>query len=134
MGAALEASGRDIEYSCSWPAYINGGNETLQPFAEFINDGCNGWRNWHDIQCSWDSLSSIIDHWGEYGDSLVPFAGPGHWHDMDMLLIGSNCVSTEEERTQMAIWYVGGDAMPTTATRITDSLTHLHIELFNDSR
>lgn len=24
MGAALEASGRDIVYSCSWPAYING--------------------------------------------------------------------------------------------------------------
>ena len=27
MGAALEASGRDIVYSCSWPAYI-GSNET----------------------------------------------------------------------------------------------------------
>jgi hypothetical protein len=71
MGAALEASGRDITYSCSWPAYINGGNETLQPFAEFINDGCNLWRNWHDIQCNWGSLSSIIDHWGDYGKSLV---------------------------------------------------------------
>ena len=45
MGAALEASGRDIVYSCSWPAYINGGNESLQPFGEFINDGCNLWRN-----------------------------------------------------------------------------------------
>jgi len=103
MGAALEATGRPIEYSCSWPAYINGGNETKQPFATFIEYGCNGWRNWDDIQCNWHSLGSIIDHWGEYGETLQPFAGPGHWHDMDMLLIGNGCVTHAEEMTQMAI-------------------------------
>jgi alpha-N-acetylgalactosaminidase len=106
MGAALEASGRDIVYSCSWPAYINGGNESKQPFAEFINDGCNLWRNFYDIQCNWNSLSVIIEHWGEYGESLVPYAGPGHWHDMDMLLIGANCITEDEEKTQMAIWSI----------------------------
>ena len=37
---------------------------------------------------------------------LAPFAGPGHWHDPDMLLIGNGCVSLEEERTQMAIWSI----------------------------
>ena len=42
----------------------------------------------------------------QYGESLVPYAGPGHWHDMDMLLIGSHCVTEEEERTQMAIWSI----------------------------
>ena len=103
MGAALEATGRPIEYSCSWPAYINGGNETKQPFATFIEYGCNGWRNWNDIQCNWHSLGSIIDHWGDYGLTLQPFAGPGHWHDMDMLLIGNGCVTHAEEMTQMAI-------------------------------
>ena len=111
MGAALQASGRDIVYSCSWPAYINGGNETLQPFGEFINDGCNLWRNWHDIQCSWGSLGSIIDHWGDYGPSLVPAAGPGHWHDMDMLLVGSHCVTEAEERTQMAVWSISASPL-----------------------
>jgi hypothetical protein len=40
MGQALQASGRDIVFSCSWPAYI-GANETIKPFAEFISDG--GW-------------------------------------------------------------------------------------------
>eukprot|EP01051_Picozoa_sp_SAG22_P011821 SAG22_NODE_1173_length_5253_cov_4.401436_3_plen_329_part_00 len=103
MGAALEASGRPIEYSCSWPAYINGGNESIQPFTTFIEYGCNGWRNWHDIQCSSGSLMSIVDHWGDYGLALQPFAGPGHWHDMDMLLIGNGCISHAEEMTQMAI-------------------------------
>ncbi|CAE8645823.1 unnamed protein product, partial [Polarella glacialis] len=63
MGSALEASGRPITYSCSWPAYI-GDNESTKPFGEFIMDGCNLWRNWNDIDCSWNSLSSIIDHWG----------------------------------------------------------------------
>jgi alpha-N-acetylgalactosaminidase len=87
MGAALEASGRDIVYSCSWPAYI-GDNESTKPFNTFIMDGCNLWRNWDDIQCDWGSLSSIIDHWGDYGSVLAPWAGPGHWHDADMLLIG----------------------------------------------
>ena len=32
MGAALEASGRDMVYSCSWPAYI-GSNESVKPFG-----------------------------------------------------------------------------------------------------
>ncbi len=64
MGAALEASGRDIVYSCSWPAYINNKNDSLQPFGTFIMDGCNLWRNYYDIQCHWASLEDIIDHWG----------------------------------------------------------------------
>ncbi len=106
MGAALEATGRPIVYSCSWPAYINQGNETRQPFGTFIMDGCNLWRNWDDIQCGWGSLSSIIDHWGDYGSALAPWAGPGHWHDADMLLIGNGCITEDEERTQMAIWSI----------------------------
>jgi len=125
MGAALQASGRDIEYSCSWPAYINGNNETKQEatFVKMINYGCNGWRNFDDIQCNWASLGSIIDHWGDYALSLQPFSGPGHWHDMDMLLIGAisggydggklgeRCVSLEEEKTQMAIWSISASPL-----------------------
>jgi Alpha galactosidase A/Alpha galactosidase C-terminal beta sandwich domain len=105
MGAALEATGRDIVYSCSWPAYI-GDNETEKPFDTFIMDGCNLWRNWDDIQCDWGSLGSIIDHWGDWGSVLAPWAGPGHWHDPDMLLIGNGCITADEERTQMAIWSI----------------------------
>ena len=49
-------------------------------------------RNWDDIQCSWDSLASIIDHWGDYGAVLQQWAGPGHFNDPDMLLIGNEYV------------------------------------------
>jgi hypothetical protein len=102
MGAALESTGRDIVYSCSWPAYI-GDNETQKPFGAFVMDGCNLWRNWWvrlwgttgpppppphththhapsnrhcraDIQCGWGSLSSIINRKGRM---LHP---PPSWH------------------------------------------------------
>merc|ERR1711920_140277 len=88
-----------------------------------INYGCNGWRNYRDIQCRWSSLGDIIDHWGHYGSSLQPFAGPGHWHDMDMLLIGAisgghdggtkgqRCVSLVEEQTQMAMWSISASPL-----------------------
>ena len=63
MGKALQASGRAIVFSCSWPAYL-GSNETAKPFDEIAAAGCHLWRNYNDIQCSWQSLSTIIDHWG----------------------------------------------------------------------
>merc|ERR1712107_850350 len=110
MGTALQSSGRNITYSCSWPAYL-GSNETSKPFGDMIDAGCNGWRNWNDIQCRWGPASSIIDHWGDYGEVLVRWAGPGHWHDMDMLLIGAGCLTAEEERTQMAIWAISASPL-----------------------
>jgi hypothetical protein len=105
MGAALNATGRNITYSCSWPAYL-GDDEAVKPFAEMIAMGCNLWRNWHDIQCSSESLFSIIDHFGDYGLALAPWAGPGHWHDPDQLLVGAGCLTEDEERSQMAIWAI----------------------------
>lgn len=114
MGHAMQASGRDMVYSCSWPAYL-GSNETSKPFEAMIAAGCNLWRNWHDIQGNWGSVSSIIDHWGDYGKILQATAGPdgpygGHWHDMDMLLIGEHelggmpGITFEEGRTQFGMW------------------------------
>lgn len=105
MGAALQATGANITYSCSWPAYL-GGNESTKPFAAMIKAGCNSWRNWVDIQCSYGSMAMIIEHWGFYSSALTPFAGPGHWHDPDMLLIGNGCLTEAEEQTQMAIWSI----------------------------
>ena len=105
MGAALQATGANITYSCSWPAYL-GGNESAKPFAAMIAAGCNSWRNWEDIQCDYGVMAAIIGHWGEYAAVLQKWAGPGHWHDPDMLLIGNGCLTTAEEQTQMAIWSI----------------------------
>ena len=58
MGSGLQATGREIVYSCSWPAYL-GGNESAKPWAAMIAAGCNSWRNWEDIQCDWGVLSAV---------------------------------------------------------------------------
>lgn len=105
MGAALNATGRPFGYSCSWPAYL-GDDESTKPFDKFIAAGCNLWRNWDDIQDNWASLASIIDHWGDYSAVLSKAAGPGHWNDPDMLLIGTSGITTVEAQTQMAIWAI----------------------------
>jgi len=36
----------------------------------------------------------------------VPTAGPGHWNDPDMLIIGNFGLSYEQSKTQMAIWAI----------------------------
>eukprot|EP01046_Picozoa_sp_COSAG06_P096453 COSAG06_NODE_42556_length_380_cov_1.427046_1_plen_74_part_10 len=48
MGSAIGECGRNMSYSCSWPAAL-GNNESAKPFAAMTADGCNLWRNWHDI-------------------------------------------------------------------------------------
>jgi hypothetical protein len=109
FGSDLLSSGRDIVYSCSWPAYL-GDNETSKPFQAMIDGGCNLWRNWDDIDNKWSSVLSIIDHWGDYCESLKPYAGPGHWHDMDMILVGDDhynfTMNEDQSRTQMTIWSI----------------------------
>mmetsp|Transcript_35400 Transcript_35400/g.101728 ORF Transcript_35400/g.101728 Transcript_35400/m.101728 type:complete len:488 (+) Transcript_35400:51-1514(+) len=109
MGAALQASGRNITYSCSWPAYL-GLNESAKPWEAMVEAGCNLWRNWRDIDNSWASVSSIIDHWGDFSEALQEAAGIGHWNDMDMILAGDDhygrLLSVEEAKTQMTIWSI----------------------------
>jgi alpha-N-acetylgalactosaminidase len=102
----LNATGRPIMYSCSWPAYDGNMDYHLLP------PHCNLWRNWRDIQCNWGSVRSIIDHWGSMSH-WIEFAGPGHWNDPDQLMIGMKRsypwigeLTEAESRTQMGIWAI----------------------------
>ena len=76
MSTALKNSGRDIVFSLSNNA----------PF-EKVNDWVrlsNMYRTGPDIKDSWTSLyntSFVLDKWS-------PFAGPGHWSDADMMILG----------------------------------------------
>jgi len=55
-----------------------GDDESKKPFGALMDAGCNLWRNWvPDIQCSWKSLSSTIDHFGDYGEVLQLVQGTG---------------------------------------------------------
>ncbi|XP_043931266.1 alpha-N-acetylgalactosaminidase [Protopterus annectens] len=104
MTIALNATGRPIAYSCSWPAYEGG----LPPKVNytFLGDICNLWRNYDDIQDSWDSVLEIIDWFFGNQDNLQPFAGPGKWNDPDMLIVGDFSLSREESKSQMALWAI----------------------------
>lgn len=104
FGFHLNRTGRKMVYSCSWPVYqiYNG----MQPNFTAIIEHCNLWRNFDDIQDSWASLESIIDYYGNNQDVIVPNAGPGHWNDPDMLIIGNFGLSYEQSKVQMAMWAI----------------------------
>uniref|UniRef100_A0A8C5PXT7 Alpha-galactosidase n=1 Tax=Leptobrachium leishanense TaxID=445787 RepID=A0A8C5PXT7_9ANUR len=104
MSSALNATGRQILYSCSWPAYEGG----LPPKVNYTQLGniCNMWRNYGDIQDSWASVLDIIKWYAVNQDVLQPTAGPGHWNDPDMLITGDFGLSYEQSKAQLAIWAI----------------------------
>ncbi|XP_039295186.1 alpha-N-acetylgalactosaminidase [Nilaparvata lugens] len=104
FGYHLNRTGKAMVYSCSWPVYqIYAGT---QPNFTKIIENCNLWRNFDDIQDSWASLESIIDYYGNNQDNIIPNAGPGHWNDPDMLIIGNFGLSYEQSKVQMAMWAI----------------------------
>jgi len=102
MYDALRNSGRDIVYSLS--------NST--PFATIAETSkvSNAWRTGGDIRDEWKSLKSRLfsqDKWAQY-------AGPGHWNDPDMMVVGvlgwnapekhSTKLTPDEQYTHMSAW------------------------------
>jgi alpha-galactosidase len=77
MGQALRATGRPIVYSaCEW-----GHNK---PWEWAASAGCHLWRTTGDIEDSWESMEKI----GFAQDGKQASAGPNHWNDPDMLVVG----------------------------------------------
>lgn len=78
MGQALRATRRPILFSiCEWG--IN------KPWKWGAAVGGHMWRTTGDIVDSWDSIVHIGF---ERQAGLEPYAGPGHWNDPDMLVVG----------------------------------------------
>ncbi|GIY49303.1 alpha-N-acetylgalactosaminidase [Caerostris extrusa] len=104
MGKYLNETNRPMIYSCSWPYYqlIN----QLEPNYKLISKHCNLWRNYHDIQDSWESISRIIDFFGDNQEVISLHVGPGHWSDPDMLMIGNFHLTPGQARAQMAVWSI----------------------------
>lgn len=103
FGAYMNATGRPMVYSCSWPAYET--FENMEPPYAQIRRTCNLWRNYADIQDSFDSLNEIANWFGDQ-TQLRAFAGPGGWNDPDMLIIGDYGLSRVQAEAQMAIWSI----------------------------
>lgn len=101
MARALRASGRDIVYSLSNNA----------PFA--------GAADWARLANCWRTTGDIRDNWGSMTrngfsqDKWRPYAGPGHWNDPDMLVVGdvgwgprlhATHLTPNEQYTHISLW------------------------------
>jgi alpha-galactosidase len=75
--ASLDKVNRDIVYSiCQY------GKGNVWEWGEKL--GGNSWRTTEDIKDTWKSLSDI----GFSQAGHEKYAGPGHWNDPDMLIVG----------------------------------------------
>jgi len=92
MRKALDAVDRDIVFSlCQY-----GMGEVWKWGAEV---GGNLWRTTGDITDTWESMSRI----GFGQADLYPYAGPGHWNDPDMLVVGWVGWSENLHRTRLTV-------------------------------
>jgi alpha-galactosidase len=103
MHDALMKQNRDILYS-----FCQYGDEKVWEWGEKFGGNC--WRTTGDINDSWGSLNSI----GFSQNGHEKYAGPGHWNDPDMLIVG------------MVGW---GPALH--PTKLTPNEQYLHITLWS---
>ena len=100
---------KPILLSCSWPAYEGDHGVNVEDLA-LLRKYCNTWRNQGDITDDWGTIRGLVNWYASKStksdDLLVSAAGPGHWNDPDMLVIGNNGLSIEQQKTQFNLWAV----------------------------
>ncbi len=83
LGDALKNVDRDILFSlCQY------GQQNVGSWAQDV--GGNSWRTTGDIQGNWASVTRIMDQ--QIGREI--YAGPGHWNDPDMLVVGQTAIGS----------------------------------------
>jgi alpha-galactosidase len=102
MRKGLDGCGRDIVYSlCQY------GMGDVWTWGADVGGNC--WRTTGDINDSWSSLSGI----GFKQNGHEKFAGPGHWNDPDMLVVGKvgwgpslhpTKLKPNEQLTHISLW------------------------------
>jgi alpha-galactosidase len=100
MAGALRDSGRDVILSLS--------NSALFTNAPGLSKFANSWRTTGDIRDTWESMRSK----GFSQDRWAPLAGPGHWNDPDMLVVGwvgwgrphPTRLTANEQYTHISMW------------------------------
>ncbi len=103
MQQFLREQPRDIFYSlCQY------GWGRVWEWGAFID--ANSWRTSHDINDTWESL--YVTGF-ERQPGLHPYAGPGHWNDPDMLIVGKvgwssslrdSRLTPDEQYTHISLW------------------------------
>jgi len=100
--ASLDKVKRDILFS-----YCQYGMGNVWEWGQQLGGNC--WRTTGDITDTWASLSSI----GAKQAGHEKFAGPGHWNDPDMLIVGKvgwgpklrpTRLTPDEQYTHISLW------------------------------
>ncbi|KAL8576379.1 hypothetical protein ACOMHN_048946 [Nucella lapillus] len=103
FGFYLNQTGRPMVYGCSWPgAQIVIYN--MKPNYTSIREHCNIWRNYLDVQDSWDNVKGILKFYGENRQNFASFSGPGGFSDPDQLLVGDYGLSLYQQKAQFGMW------------------------------
>jgi len=94
---ALKKSGRDIHCNLS--------NTGVFEHAPTYVKNANSWRTACDLLSHWVFLATIGFAQNQWAD----FGGPGHWLDMDMLIVGfawgkPTNLTPDEQYLQMSMW------------------------------
>jgi alpha-galactosidase len=101
MRKALDGVDRDIVFSlCQY------GMGDVWKWGDEVGGNC--WRTTGDITDTWGSMTSI----GFSQNGHEKFAGPGHWNDPDMLIVGMvgwgnlhpTSLSPNEQYTHISLW------------------------------
>ncbi|MGV4983703.1 ricin-type beta-trefoil lectin domain protein [Streptomyces sp. NRAIS4] len=112
QAAALRASGRDIVFSESAPAYFQSGewgNPTWFDVLSWVGSDGQLWREGTDI-ATYDPARPNTSRWssvlGNYGYNrwIGRYASPGNWNDPDFLIAGAGGLTDDESRSQVALW------------------------------
>jgi alpha-galactosidase len=109
MSQALRKSGRDIVFSLS-------NNSPFDHAADWAR-WANCWRTGGDIFDSWDTPGEFwqcnVSEIAFSQDRWAPYAGPGHWNDPDMLVVGYvgwgpqlhlTRLTPDEQYTHITMW------------------------------
>ena len=109
MRATLNRAPRDIVYSiCQY------GNGNVWEWGADPDIGGNSWRTTGDIRDNWPQTMQIgfNPRWTEI--DIGQYSGPGHWNDVDMLVVGvvgwsyepqhESKLSPAEQITHLSLW------------------------------
>jgi alpha-galactosidase len=109
MGRFLKDLNRDIIYSLCQYGWAN-----VPEWAAKVGGNC--WRTTGDIFDQWNDGEKQWEHGmatiGFSQNGLEKYAGPGHWNDPDMLVVGvvgwgkphASRLTTDEQYTHMSLW------------------------------
>lgn len=114
--AAINATGRPMLYSIVCNCAPGRGKDPPWAWGQNV---ANSWRTNIDIQIGWQAVHSIVDCQSRLAGAINrtggpgQFSGPGHWNDMDMLIIGtaknkliSRPLTISEARAHMSMWVI----------------------------